>query len=130
MYHLIVMADPEAYDESAITLERGRVLQEYTSESLSERYSHLSEHAVAELKRIPALLAYERANRKDARIGWLSKIQVRRDEARFTYRLDDTFPGIPSEQIDCSETVVTPAFNGGTQWEPSEINFQGTQDRL
>lgn len=103
MFHLIVMGDPQAYDETAITLERGRVLREYTSDSLSESYSPLTEQAIAALRRLPALFAYERSNKKDARIGWLTKIQARRDEARFTYQFDDTFPPISWEQIDALE---------------------------
>jgi len=39
----------------------------------------------------------------DARLGWLTKIQARTSEARFTYRFDDTFPPIPWEQIDTLE---------------------------
>ena len=125
MYHLIVVGDHEAYENIAVKLERERVLREYTSDSLSERYSHLSDHAVEELKRLPALFAYERANRKDARIGWLTKIQARRNEARFTYRLDDTFPAIPWEKIDALEwdlDIGSYEMNR-THWAIKDVDF-------
>ena len=75
MYHLIVAVIPDAYDGNPITLERNRVLREYTNETLSERHAQLNKASIAKLKRFPALFAYEHANRKDARLGWITKFK-------------------------------------------------------
>ena len=103
MYHLIVVGNPEAYDDGSLVLERSRVLREYTSEALTERYAGLAEDAVTELKRFPALFAYERVNQKDARLGWITRIQPRHDGSRFTYMFDKALPAISRDQLDALE---------------------------
>ena len=103
MYHLFIHDNPDAYDGDPITLERRRVLQEYTSKTLSERHADLTERSIAELKRFPALFAYEHANRQDARLGWITKVQARPDAARFSYRFDESFPPISWERIKALE---------------------------
>lgn len=103
MYHLIVVGRPEAYDEGFITLERGRAIQEYTNAALSKRYSQLSEHQTAELIRFPALFTYERGNKKDARLGWITHIQTRANAVRLVYKFDDSLPVIPWQQIETLE---------------------------
>ena len=104
MYHLIVVGDPEAYDDGSIVLDRPRVLREYTSEALTERYAGLAEDAVTELKRFPALFAYERVNQKDARLGWITGVQPRHDDgSRFTYVFDEALPSISWDRLDALE---------------------------
>ncbi len=103
MYHLIVVGNPDAYDGDPITLERRRALGEYTSAALSDRYSELTGDLIADLKRFPALFACEHATKTDARLGWITKIQVRVDAARFSYVFDDSFPPISWEQIKALE---------------------------
>lgn len=103
MYHLVVVGDPDAYDGDPITLERRRVLGEYTSAALSDRYSELTGDLIADLKRFPALFACEHATKTDARLGWITKIQVRVDAARFSYVFDDSLPPISWEQIKALE---------------------------
>ena len=99
MYHLIVVGNPEVYNGEPITLERGRVLSEYTNDTLSERYGQLSDVSIADLKRFPTLFAHEHVCREDARLGWITKIQVRRSEARCGYVFDDSFPPISWQQV-------------------------------
>ena len=103
MYHLIVAGNPDAYDGNPITLERNRVLREYTNETLSERHAQLNKASIAKLKRFPALFAYEHANRKDARLGWITKVQARPDAARFSYEFDESFPPVSWERIKALE---------------------------
>ena len=103
MYHLIIVGDPDAYDGDPITLERGRVLGEYTSAALSNRYSKLTDDLIADLKRFPALFACEHANKTDARLGWITKIQFRPNAARFGYVFDDSLPPISWEQVKALE---------------------------
>ena len=103
MYHLVVAGNPETYDGEPVILERRRALQEFTDATLSERYGQLTDASIADLKRFPALFAHEHANRKDARLGWITKIQVRPDEARFSYIFDDSFPPISWEQVKALE---------------------------
>ena len=103
MYHLIVVGDPDAYDGDPITLEGRRVLGEYTSAALSERYSQLTKALITDLKRFPALFACEHANKQDARLGWITKIQARPGAARFSYVFDDSLPPISWEQVKALE---------------------------
>ena len=103
MFHLIVVGYSEGYDSRHIILERSRVLQGHTSDALTARYSELSENAITELTRLPALFAHERGNRKDARIGWITGIRTRPHEIRLSYEFEDSFPAIPWEQIDALE---------------------------
>ena len=103
MYHLIVVGDSEVYDGNPVMLEGSRVLREYTSAALSDRYSELTGDQIAELKRFPALFACEHATKTDARLGWLTRIQVRSDTARLCYAFDDSLPPISWEQIKVLE---------------------------
>ena len=100
MYHLIVSSDPEEYDNGWFVLDRARVLKGYTCEIFTQRYAALTEHAITEIRQFPALFAYERFNKKDARIGWITRIQAQSKAVRCSYSIDEALPSIPWNQID------------------------------
>ena len=100
MYHLIVSSDPEEYDNGWFILDRARVLKGYTCEIFTQRYAALTEHAITEIKQFPALFAYERFNKKDARIGWITRIQARDKAVRCSCSIDEALPSISWDQID------------------------------
>ena len=126
MYHLIVFGNPEAYGNGPIILEdRARVLREYTHSTLSERYAELTEDAIAELTRLPALFAYERMNRMDARLGRITRIQIRTNGARISYEFDEELPAIPWERIDALEWEldISNLEMNRTHWALKDVNL-------
>ena len=125
MFHLIVVGNPEGYASRHIILERRRVLQEYTSDALREHYSELSEDTITDLKRLPALFAHERDNRKDARLGWITSIQTRPHEIRFGCEFEESFPAIPWEQIDALEwdLGIRSSELNRTHWALTDIDL-------
>lgn len=74
-YNLLVSFQEGAFESLAYEFERGRFC-EYTSPELKERFGPLTQDAIAELKSIPTLFAYE-GGRGEARIGYLQRIRER-----------------------------------------------------
>ena len=101
MYHLIVHGHDEAFQRGPETLERGRALQtnEFTHESLVERYGSFSAETIEALLGFPVIFAYETARGLPVRIGWLTRIQVRAGGVRYYFEFDEAIEPIPHERI-------------------------------
>lgn len=99
MYHLMVSANPDAWNGEPWEVERPRVLREFTAEPLTQRYGALNEADVLALMRFPVLFAQESANRNPARIGWITRIRHRNNIVRVEYALEPELPLIAPERL-------------------------------
>jgi len=83
LYSLLVTAEAGAWDRKRYGLPRAR-FGEHTAEGLRERYARLDDGALAELRAMPALLAYEQQLDLPARVARISRLFLGSgDELRF-----------------------------------------------
>lgn len=62
MYNLFVSGNDEAWRGEPWQIEKLRCVREYTDDALTERFGNLDSRAVAALKRLPCIFAYEKGN--------------------------------------------------------------------
>lgn len=62
-----------------------RCIREYTEKDLVEKYSQLGKHEIHELKKLPCIFAYEVGHEKDATVGYIKDITVRRARVKISY---------------------------------------------
>lgn len=87
MYNLLVSGNEEAWDGDPWQIELGRCVREYTDTDITKRYGDLDAAAVAELKRLPSIFAYEAPYDKPPHFGLIREIKKRQGEVRIEYEL-------------------------------------------
>lgn len=101
MYNLIVSGNHESWDGKPFELERGsRILREYTSEILTERFGKLDQPAEQALRGFPSLFAYEYGVDKPAHLGWITGIRHLGQSVRVEYQIDPILPAIPPNELN------------------------------
>jgi hypothetical protein len=130
MYSLIMTGEDEAWERGVYTLERSRV-GEYTDDALRARYRTLDDRTIADLKSIPALFAYEKANRGRARLGRITKITIRGQTVRFEFELLEAVPGIhPDTLLDLALDLDIDDWEmNRTHWAIKDIDLIKVLDR-
>lgn len=99
MYSLIVTAEAGAWDRRRYGIPRSR-FGEYTAEGLRARYEALDGRALADLKSMPVLLAYEQGHNLPARVARITRFfHSSGAELRFEYEPFDMIPSIRAESI-------------------------------
>lgn len=73
------------WKSSPAFFDQNRCLTEYISSELRERYASLSSKVIDELKRFPCIFAYEKHAKKDAEIGYITKVEVRQTNVRIDF---------------------------------------------
>jgi len=98
MFNLLMSGNGETFQGEPWVLERNRVF-EYTTEAIANRFRELTSDCLAELCKLPALLAYEMSVNRNARIGKIDWVQTRQTEVRIGYSFIDGLPEITSDQL-------------------------------
>lgn len=93
MYSLLMSGGEDAWDHKTYDFDRSRFL-EYTDVSIAERFKSLDDNAIAELKALPALFAYEKPERRSARIGSIIEIERHQKILKVKFSFDDRFDPI------------------------------------
>ena len=75
------------WKSSPAFFDRNRCLTEYISSDFRERYSSLSAEVIDELKRFPCVFAYEKYAKQDAKIGYLTQVEIRQTNVRIDFEL-------------------------------------------
>lgn len=99
MYNLLVSADGEAWDSKIYKYHKSRVF-ENTVSTISERFSKFDSEAIETLMSLPTLFAYESFNKKPARLGSITDIQLRDRQVRIMYKIDRNFEPIPMPALE------------------------------
>jgi hypothetical protein len=101
MYNLLVSANSKAWDTGSYEFELNRCVKtdEYSDPAAVKKYGKVDEESFAELAKLPALFAYENGNQLPARLGWIKRVRVRQNKARFEFEFDPSNVSIPAAQI-------------------------------
>jgi hypothetical protein len=87
MYNLFVSGNPEAWRGEPWQIELSRRVREYTGNAITERFGALDEAAVAELKRLPSIFAYEAVHKQDPKFGIIRDVAKRQGQVRIEYEI-------------------------------------------
>lgn len=125
MYNLLVSSNEDAWDGEPWQVELARCVREYTDKEITQKFGELDASAVAELKRLPCIFAYETPNKKAPHFGVLREVTKRQGEVRIEYELQYLDPFITAEDL------VTMSFNldigkwelNRTHWAIKNVNL-------
>lgn len=87
LINLLITSGDNKWETSPALFDKSRCLTEYISPKLREQYSSLSSEMIDELKRFPCVFAYEKYVKKDAEIGYITKIEIRQTNVRIDFEL-------------------------------------------
>lgn len=102
MYNLFVSASDDSWAGEPWQVELSRCVREYTNTAISKKFGELDAASVAELKRLPCIFAYEKANGLAPKFGVIrdiAKRQVRREEVRIEYEIRHLDPFLSAEDL-------------------------------
>ncbi len=99
MYNLFVSGDPDAWDGKPWLIELDRCVREYTEEAITSCFGRLDSQAIAELKRLPCIFAYEKPNNKPPHFGSICEITKRDGQVRVVYEIEEVRPFLSAEKL-------------------------------
>jgi hypothetical protein len=100
MYNFLVTSEVGAWDSRMYEYRRDRFVQAgYTPPPLKAKFESLTPEAIAELKTLPTLFAYE-GMQHEVRVGHITRISDRRDGIYIEFDFDPRIPPIPFAEIE------------------------------
>lgn len=99
MYNLFISGEDQAWETNFYNIDKSRFL-EYTNTNIVNRFKNATIKEIEKLKELPCLFAYERINKKDARIGYLTDISDEGKSYRLEYYFDEKYKPISSLTIE------------------------------
>ena len=85
-YNLFVSARADAWEEDSYQMERERCLTSFTPSAIKELYGKLEDKEIAEIKSYPCIFAYEDQVKKNAYIGYITDMVVRKAAIKFYFQ--------------------------------------------
>lgn len=100
MYNLFVSANADAWNGENWHVDLSRCVREYTEDDITGRFGKLDADAVAELKRLPCLFAYETFNDMAPKFGKIRDVVKRKVDVRIEYQIEPIEPFISARDIE------------------------------
>jgi hypothetical protein len=124
MYNLLVTGNRNGWLGDPWQIEISRCVREYTDPDITTRFGNLDAHAIAELKRLPCIFAYE-GFQNAPKFGVLRNITKRPREVRLEYEIQVVEPFLSVS--DLSELDVALDIGkwelGRTHWAVKDVNL-------
>lgn len=89
MYHLFVSGDEDSWEGTPFEIDLSRCVREYTDIEIVEKYKHLTEDVVREIRRFPCVFAYEISCEKPPKFGLIRAVTTRKSLVRIEYEIID-----------------------------------------
>ena len=99
MYNLLVSSSEDAWNGDPWQIEVKCCVRVYTDKEITQKLGEIDTSAVADLKRLPCILAYEAPNKIDPHFGILSNIIKLYNEVKIEYKLQPLAPFLTSQEL-------------------------------
>lgn len=125
MYNLLVSGNDEGWRGDHWLIDLSRCVREYTDNSISERLGNLDDAAIAELKRLPCVFAYEAFNALAPKFGILRDITKRQGQVRIEYEIQPVEPFLSAEDLEklTFELDIAKWEMNRTHWAVKDVNL-------
>jgi hypothetical protein len=125
MYNLFVSSSADAWEGNPWDIELGRAVREYTDNDLSERFGDLNAAAIAELRKLPSIFAYEAFNNLPPKFGSIRDITKRQGTVRVEYEIQPIEPFLTAEDLDSLmfELDISKWEMNRTHWAVKDVNL-------
>ncbi len=99
MFNFLVTSQPGRWDQGLYEWEKGRIL-EYTEKSIADKLERLSSKELELMASLPCLFAYEAENRREMRVGRITKYVRRQSSVSIHFEFESSIPGIPYDAVE------------------------------
>lgn len=125
MYNLLVSASEDAWNGDPWQIELERCIREYTDKEITQKLGDLDASAVADLKRLPCIFAYEKPNKIDPHFGVLRDITSRQGEVKIEYELQPLTQFITAEELSAMsfDLDISKWELNRTHWAVKDVNL-------
>lgn len=84
-YNLFVSAGEDSWESNSYIMDRSRCLTSFTTDDVKNKYACYDKEAIEKIMSYPCLFVYEKGVNKDATIGYLTDIKIRKTGIKFTF---------------------------------------------
>ena len=125
MYNLLVSSSEDAWNGDPWQIELERCIREYTDNEITQKFGDLDASAVADLKRLPCIFAYETPSKMDPHFGVLRDIIHRQGEVRIEYELQQLTPFLTAEELSAMsfDLDISKWELNRTHWAVKDVNL-------
>jgi hypothetical protein len=127
MYNLFVSSNMDAWEGEPFQTEMYRCVREYTATEITDRFGGLDEAAIAELKKLPCIFAYETGCQKPPKFGSITDVTVRAEQGlvRIEYDINEVVPFLSNEDmlLLSFELDIGKWEMNRTHWAVKEVNL-------
>lgn len=125
MYNLLVSSSEDAWNGDPWQIELERCIREYTDKEITQKLGDLNASAVADLKRLPCIFAYEKPNKMDPHFGVLRDITYRQGEVKIGYELQPLTPFLTAEELSAMsfDLDISKWELNRTHWAVKDVNL-------
>lgn len=125
MYDLLVSSSEDAWRGDRWQIELEGCTREYTDKEITQKLGDLDASAVADLKRLPCIFAYEKPNKIDPHFGVLRDITSRQGEVKIEYELQPLTQFITAEELSAMsfDLDISKWELNRTHWAVKDVNL-------
>jgi hypothetical protein len=125
MYNLLVSSSENAWNGDPWQIELERCIREYTDKEITQKLGDLDASAVADLKRLPCIFAFETPNKMDPHFGVLRDIIHRQGEVKIEYELQQLTPFLTAEELSAMsfDLDISKWELNRTHWAVKDVNL-------
>lgn len=125
MYNLFVCASVDSWGGAPWIIEEDRCVREYTNKDITARFGKLDAAAIAELKRLPCIFAYESINKRDPHFGVIRDVTRRQGKVRVEYELRPVVPFLTWQDLEnlTFELDITRTELNRTHWAVKNVDL-------
>ena len=125
MYNLLVSSSEDAWNGDPWQIELERCIREYTDKEITQKLGDLDASAVADLKRLPCIFAYETPNKMDPHFGVLREIIHRQGVVKIEYELQQLSSFLTAEELSAMsfDLDISMWELNRTHWAVKDVNL-------
>lgn len=125
MYNLFVSGFAEDWQGAPWQIDLSRCVREHTEPELTKRFGELDAAAIAELKRLPCIFAYETYNKLAPKFGVIRDVVKRLDQVRVEYALHPIAPFLTAADMEqlTFELGIGKLEMNRTHWAVKDIDL-------
>ena len=125
MYNLLVSSSEVAWNGDPWQIDLERCVREYTDKEITQKLGDLDASAVADLKRMPCIFAYEKPNKMNPHFGVLRDITCRQGEVKIEYELQPLTSFLTAEELSAMsfDLDISKWELNRTHWAVKDVNL-------
>jgi hypothetical protein len=125
MYNLLISHNENAWDGEPWQVNFDRCVREYTDTEITKKLGELDAAAVAELKRLPCIFAYETPSKRAPSFGMIREVAKRQGDVKITYELQKVDPFLTSDVLASMsfELDIAKWELSRTHWAVKDVNL-------